>query len=141
MIWKMLKRAGLGFILGIAIGNIIACLFGSHVVAPALIEKIGSEQGAFLLQTLLSGVYGTVCFVGIGFYDIERWPLLASAVTHWALILLSYIPVAFYLCWIDTWKKVLHWAIYATAAYILVYCIILFIYRRQAKEMNDMMKK
>ncbi len=77
MIWKMLKRAGLGFILGIAIGNIIACLFGSHVVAPALIEKIGSEQGAFLLQTLLSGVYGTVCFLGIGFMILSAgrfWP-------------------------------------------------------------------
>ena len=60
MLKRTLQLAFTGFILGMAIGNIIAIVTsyaaGGEVLAfsPELLEKTGSAAAALLLQTLLS---------------------------------------------------------------------------------------
>ena len=87
MLKKTLKAAGIGFLLGIVIGNLIAFLTGNSdtggitFASAKLLEMAGGNAViAMLLQSLFSGLYGAVCFAGMSFYEIERMPLAGEDV-------------------------------------------------------------
>ena len=102
MLFKTLKRTGFGFILGMAVGNLIAALTGHpNVVSPQLLEMAGSLSAALLIQTLFSGVIGGVAWAGISLYDIERWSLLRAVSVHYTIIIAVFLPLAYYLGWYD----------------------------------------
>ena len=141
---KFLKYIGIGFLIGSAVGNIIALhpfLFGSKdltPVSPALTEKLGSAESAFLIQTLLSGRLGAVSFAGMLFYDRDDWPMILSAVIHWLLIMLFYFPIALYCGWIsEDPREMLIMALIMTAAYVLIWLFMFLHYRKQAEELNQ----
>ena len=142
MVWKILKRAGFGFILGMAVGNLIAALTGHpNIVSPALLEKTGSLSGALLRQTLLSGVIGFAAWAGISFYDIERWSLLRAVTAHYASIMIVFLPVAFYLGWIDGWAGALIMVAIMAVAHATVFFILCAYYKAQVREINQLLKE
>ena len=97
MIGRILKRAGIGFLLGSNIGNIIAyiCVCGKGpIVSSDLIASTGSESTAMLVQSLLSGVLGAIGVAGMCFYDIDEWSMLKTMVIHFAVIEAAFIPIA-----------------------------------------------
>ena len=70
MLRKTLVRAGLGFLMGMFVGNLIAVLTGGispDSFIPLTPQISGIAQGnmgvAFALQTFFSGLYGAVCFL------------------------------------------------------------------------------
>ena len=72
MLRKTLVRAGLGFLIGMFVGNLIAVLTGGispDSFIPLTPQISGIAQGnmgvAFALQTFFSGLYGAVCFAGM----------------------------------------------------------------------------
>ncbi len=140
---KIIKLAGIGFLIGIAVGNIIALfpfLSGKRdfvPVSPGLTEKLGSAESAFLVQTLLSGLLGAVSFAGMLFYERDDWTMLQSAVIHWLLIMLVYFPIALYCGWIsEEPREMLLMALIMTAAYALIWLFMYLRYRKQAEELN-----
>lgn len=78
MIGRSIKRIMLGFVIGMAVGNLIAAMFSyvpggdNLIVSELLLEKTGSESKAFLIQTLLSGVLGAVGMGGTVIYELEN---------------------------------------------------------------------
>ena len=68
---RLIKRMILGFLLGAAIGNLIAWFFGSYV-SSVLVARMGSVPAAILVQSLVSGLYGSFALTGTLFYDIEQ---------------------------------------------------------------------
>ena len=136
---KTLKRAGFGFILGMAVGNVLAALLGGgELVSPGLLARCGSLPGALLVQTLLSGVIGAASFAGIGLYDIEGWSLLRTAVVHDLLIEAVYLPVAFALGWVETAAEALLVSGCMTAVYLLVFLSLWAVYKAQVRELNEL---
>lgn len=108
MLVKTLKRACLGFIIGVFVGNIIAVLTGTSstggitFASKKLLEMAGgSPVISMLLQSLFSGLYGAVCFAGMSFYDTNRLPLAAATALHCALIVLLFIPISILLGWVS----------------------------------------
>ena len=106
MLAKTLKRAGIGFLIGVVIGDLIAFVTGtsstggvSFTSQQLLDMSGGSAVVAMLLQSLFSGLYGAVCFAGISFYDVDRLPLAAATALHCAAIVLLFIPVSLILGW------------------------------------------
>ena len=139
----LLQRCLYGFILGMAIGNVIAILTGSlsgehGMISLTLTKRLGSETTALLVQTLLSGVYGAISIGGMCIYDIEgkRFGLTASALLHYLLVMLSYIPIALYLNWLVTWQDVLLMAVMMTIAYAIVFLIMYARYKAEVRELN-----
>ena len=143
MLVKTLKRAGFGFFLGVAIGNLISALSGwpDSIVTGSLLERAGGLSAAVLWQTLLSGVLGAVSFGGVSFYDIESWPLLRIAIVHYLVIEAAYMPIAFALGWVTAAKEALLWALYSAGAYLIIFLIMCAIYRAQVKELNELNAK
>ena len=135
----ILKRAGLGFLAGVTVGNVITALTaGSGIVSAALLERAGSMSAAFLLQTLFNGIIGAASFAGTGFYDIEGWPLALAAVVHYAVIEAVYIPVGCFLDWFGSARDALIWVGLCAAAYLIIFLILWLIYRRQVRELNEL---
>lgn len=85
MLVKTFKRACIGFLIGILIGDMIAILTGTSssggisFTSKQLLDMAGgSAAAAMLLQSLFSGLYGAICFGGMSLYDAERLPLAAA---------------------------------------------------------------
>ncbi|MBR4622678.1 MAG: DUF3021 domain-containing protein [Ruminococcus sp.] len=139
MLGRVLKRAGLGFLLGMAMGDIIAYITftGSGMpVAPEFVDKVGSEAAAFLIQTVLSGLIGAAGVGGMLFYEIESWSMLRTMLTHFALISAVFLTVSRVLCWMTAVSEMLIMEGIMLAAYLIVWVIICAVYRAQVKDLN-----
>ena len=148
MILKTLKRAGIGFLLGIVVGNVIAHLtggFGSNALIPVsdiLLDRVGSNVlTAQAVQTLLSGVYGAICFAGISFYEIDRWPLALATAAHFLSMVLIYMPGALFLGWVEGLDSLLIMLCIQIVVFFIIWLIMWLIYKAQVKELNELNDK
>ena len=148
MLKKTLIRAGIGFLIGMVVGNVIAILTGSSATngitfaSVKLLEMAnGSAAVAMLLQSLFSGLYGALCFAGISFYEIERWPLALATFAHCAVIIITFIPVALLLGWVGSLIEILIIAGIQLIAFFIIWLSLYFGYKKQVRELNDMQKK
>ncbi len=147
MLRKTLVRAGLGFLIGMFVGNLIAVLTGGispDSFIPLTPQISGIAQGnmgvALALQTFFSGLYGAVCFAGISFYELERLPLALATAVHGLSIVLLFIPIAHLLGWETGVWDTLIMACCQLVGFIIIWLIMNAIYKKQVKELNDMQK-
>ena len=144
MLKTIAKRSGLGFLLGVIIGNgiaMITALPSSGAFCPvsqALLQQAGSLEAALFWQTLLSGLYGALCFGGTVLYDVERLPLAAASALHCGMIVLAYIPVSLLLGWVSSLTETLIILAIQLVVYVCIWLILYAIYKAQTKKLNDM---
>ena len=148
MLKKILKMAGIGFLLGIVIGNLIAFLTGNSdtggvTFAPQkLLDMAGGKAiVAMLLQSLFSGLYGAVCFAGMSFYEIERMPLAAATALHCALIVLLFIPISLFLGWVSKIETLLMISGIQLVCFFIIWLIMYAGFKKQVKELNELQEK
>ncbi|MBQ1453609.1 MAG: DUF3021 domain-containing protein [Ruminococcus sp.] len=148
MLKKTLKAAGIGFLLGIVIGNLIAFLTGNSdtggiTFAPQeLLDMSGGNAViAMLLQSLFSGLYGAVCFAGMSFYEIERMPLAVATALHCALIVLLFIPIALLLGWVSQIETQLMISGIQLVCFFIIWLIMYAGFKKQVKELNELQEK
>ena len=143
MLGKTIKRIVLGFFIGAVVGNAITALVGltgQGAFAPVtqtLTARAGGLIGALLLQTLFSGLYGAIAFAAIFLYDLERLPLALSSVLHCAVIVLTFVPVSLLMGWTSGVREALFMAGAQIVGYFLIWVVLFFIYRAQARKLND----
>ena len=147
MLKKVLALAGIGFLIGVVVGDVIAILTGTSSTGGITFtsEKLleiagGNAAAAMILQSLFSGIYGALCFMGVCFYDIERWPLALATAAHCAVIILVYIPVALLLGWVSGITEILIVAGIQFVAFFIIWLIMWLIYKKQVKELNELQK-
>ena len=147
MLKKTLKMAGIGFLIGIVIGDLIALLTGNGdtegitFASKQLLDMAGGNAViAMLLQSLFSGLYGAVCFAGMMFYEAERLPLAAATALHCATIILLFIPIALFLGWVSNITEILIIMSIQLVCFFIIWLIMWSIYKKQVKELNDMQK-
>ena len=140
MLKKTLKAAGIGFLIGMIVGNVIAFLTGNSgtggvtFASPQLLDMAGgSGTVAMLLQSLFSGIYGAVCFAGMSFYEIERMPLAAATALHCALIVLLFIPIALLLGWVSDIGTLLMISGMQLVGFFIIWLILYFGYKKQIR--------
>ena len=138
---RIFKRAGFGFITGIAVCSLITILSGSeNLVSGELVSKIGSMKGAQLLQALLSGLCGAVCMGGTVLYDVERLPLALSTLIHCLMCIVPYFLLSVFLHWVDGIGGAFILAGIQLAAFFAIWLILYFSYRRKIRELNEIQK-
>ena len=148
MLKKTLKMAGIGFLLGIVIGNLIAILTGNSdtggvTFAPQkLLDMAGGKAiVAMLLQSLFSGLYGAACFAGMSFYEIERMPLAAATALHCALIILLFVPISLCLGWVSKIETLLMISGIQLVCFFIIWLIMYAGFKKQVKELNELQEK
>lgn len=147
MLKKALKAAGIGFLIGVVVGNLIAILTGNSdtggvtFASQKLLDMAGGNGTvAMLLQSLFSGLYGAVCFAGMSFYEIERMPLALATALHCALIVLLFIPIALLLGWVSDIGTLLIISGMQLIGFFIIWLIMYFGYKKQIRELNEMQK-
>ena len=137
---RLTKRMILGFLLGAAIGNLIAWFFGSYV-SSVLVARMGSVPAAILVQSLVSGLYGSFALAGTLFYDIEQWSLTRSSVMHFLVIAVLYVPAAMFLGWADSATEILIVEGILLVAYFIIWLVIYLRYKKEVRSLNKMLNK
>ena len=143
---RLVGKLSLGFILGAISGNLIvlfinlAAKTGCLFATPTMIDSFGKE-GAVLLQSLFSGLYGLVCFGGTEFYRIEKWSLLKSTVAHLGCILVSFSIIGLLLGWIGFDLPSLLLLLSIVILFFLIWLIMRSIWKKNVREMNAELEK
>ena len=110
---KLIGRGVIGFPVGIAIGYVITVIISICIgdgffypVTPELVNKMGSELNAVLIQTGLSGIMGTGFAMASVIWEIDSWSLAKQS----GIYLRDYVPYLLF-CQLDApfdrWNSVL----------------------------------
>ena len=139
MLKKTLKLAGLGVLIGITVCNIITIAVSNDVpVTASLIERAGSMKAAFIIQTVLTGIYGALCMGTTVLYDAEKLPLAAASLIHCVICVCPFVPLSLFLGWSAGAVEVFIAAAMQTAGYFLIWLIIYLRYKKEIKDLNEM---
>jgi len=136
---KLCRYAGIGFLIGMILGNLIAWMTGS-IVSSALVERIGSRTGAILIQTLVSGLYGAATVSGMLLYEVEDWSLAKATIVHYLIVAVLYVPMALFLGWARNMTDILIVEGFQMIAFFLIWLIMCQRYKAEVKKLNELIK-
>lgn len=149
MFKKICKRSCLGFLLGIAIGYIISIItsliWGQGYYSPcvpSLVDMIGSEIGAVILQTLFTGLLGISFAASSVIWEIDNWSITKQTFVYFAITALTMFPIAYFTGWMEhTLIGFIIYFIVFTLIFIIVWLIQYVIYKKQIQAINQQIKK
>ena len=140
------RLAIIGFLVGMVVGNGITMSFASSsegisLVAAELADNLGYVP-AVIMQTIVSGIAGAVCFGGTYVYQSERYGILSATLIHMALAMCTMIPVANLLWWTDhTLEGSLLFLAFISTIYLLIWVSIYASYRAEIRKINEALEK
>ena len=105
---KIFLRSAVGFPIGVTIGYFITIIlsfaYGNGYYSPCvpeLIDKMGNEVNAVLLQTLLCGILG-IGFAGSSFiWEIEHWGITKQTGIYFLITSVIMMPIAYITYWME----------------------------------------
>jgi hypothetical protein len=105
---KIVSRVLYSFPIGIScsvgISLFLSLLFGEgkyYPFAAPLVSFTGSEVKAMLMQTILSGILGSV-FGGMSFiWEIERWSILKQTAVYFLSVSIPMMGISYLLYWME----------------------------------------
>ncbi|MEA4870367.1 MAG: DUF3021 domain-containing protein [Christensenella sp.] len=146
---EVLKRCLLGAPLGLAISSVITIAISLTVgdgryyaVVPSLINDMGSEINAVILQAVLSMIYGAA-WAGVSVvWDAEGWSLLRMTVVHLVITSLATLPIAYIARWMPhtVGGILLYFGIFF-AVYLAIWLSQYSAMKKRVKEMNEKIQK
>lgn len=146
---KIILRSLLGFPLGVFLGYTITILIsaiagnGNYVPCmPQLVEDMGSEIGAVLLQFILSGLLGTACAGGSAVFEMEHWGITKQTIVHFIVLSFSMLPIAYFSHWME--HSVVGFLLYFgvfISLYIVVWLIQYSVWKKRITQMNKKLRQ
>ena len=142
---EILKRCLFGAPVGMAISTIITILISLTVgdgryyaVVPALINDMGSEINAVIVQAVLSMVYGAAWAGASVVWDAEGWSLLKMTLVHLAITSLATFPIAYLARWMphNIGGILLYFGIFV-AVYLGIWVSQYSAMKRRIQQMNE----
>ncbi len=122
-----IKRALLGFPLGMAIGYTISIIFSLAfakgyygAVHPQLIETFGNEINAVVVQAILWGLSG---FIFAGFsviWEKDNWSLFKQTIIVFSVYLLTTMVVGYILKWFEI-------SLFQIIIFIMIFIFVFFV--------------
>ena len=104
---KFILKFAIGFSLGMLVCTIITSVITTNVINdgntyfcdPSFIDIFGNEIIAFIIQMIISGLYGAICIGGTVVYEIEEWSILKVTIIHFSITVSSFFITATILKW------------------------------------------
>lgn len=146
---KMLRCALLGFPLGVWIGYTITILVSLFLpdgayspVVPEMVQDMGSERTAVIVQYLLCGILGSASAAGTLIWQSEKLSILQQTVYHFLLLSITMLPTAYFCHWMEhSIGRVLGYVGIFAALYVSIWCGQMWGLRRRVKKMNERLKQ
>ena len=146
---EVIKRALLGFMIGVFIGQTILILESLnagdgnfYAVSTYLEAHSSSKLAAVIIQYLITGLIGMTFAAGSAIFELDNWSLLKQTIVH--LVVTSVVMyVAGYFCgWFPhTVASTLIWFGVFIVVYIIFWTSFFFYYRKKTREINASLKK
>ncbi|MCR4899467.1 MAG: DUF3021 domain-containing protein [Treponema sp.] len=149
MLKETIKRAVLGFMYGVFIGQtilIIESLFAGdgnfYAITPYLAAHTNTKLAAVIIQYFITGILGTTFAAGSIIFEMDRWSLLLQTVVHF-LITSVVMYFAGFLCgWFPhTALSTLAWFGIFIVVYIIFWASFYSYYKKKTREINESLKK
>ena len=146
---KMIMRGLLGLPTGIAIGFVITLIISACIgdgsfypVTPELIDTMGNELNAVILQTVLCAVMGVGFAAASVIWELDSWSLAKQSGIYFAIISVIMLPIAYVTNWMKhTALGVLSYVAIFVAIFIIVWLSQYLLWKRKIKKMNALVSK
>ena len=129
-------------------GDGVAMLTGSLsqgglvLVSDRLLSLTDDLVLAFIIQSLLSGLYGALVFAAMIFYELERWPLALATALHAVVVVGVFVPLSIFLGWSDgNPVGLIIMAGCQLVGFFIIWLIMNAIYKKQVKELNELQEQ
>lgn len=142
---KVMLRGLLGFPLGICLGYIITILlsliWGHGYYSPCvpdLIQTMGSETGAVVLQAALSGLLGAVFAMSSAIWEMENWSIVHQTGTYFAITAVTMMPIAYFTNWMEHSVAgfLLYFGIFV-GIFVFVWVVQYLIWKNKIRRLNE----
>lgn len=141
---KAVFRGMLGFPLGIAIGYVItifiSLIWGRGYYSPCvpqLIDEMGSEIRAVVLQAVLSGILGVAFAAGSVIWEMEQWSIAKQTGIYFLVSVLAMIPVAYITNWMEhTLAGFISYIAIFAAIFVIIWVVQYLIWKSKVRQMN-----
>lgn len=146
---KIALRSMLGFPLGLAIGYVITIII-SFVWAsgyyspcvPQLIDVMGSEINAVLLQALLCGILGSGFAAASVIWERDDWGIVKQTGIYFLIISVIMMPIAYATYWMEhSLKGILSYFGIFFIIFVIIWIVQYAIARRNVRKMNEILHR
>lgn len=146
---EAIKRAMLGFPIGIAVSAILTLLISTgvgdgsyHAFAPELAEKFGSEINAAAAQILLSGLLGAGCAAASVIWEIASWSIVKQTGIFFLILFAMMMSVAYLLNWMEHSVRgfVLYFLMFL-GVFVFSWITQYIVWKKKIRQLNEAMKK
>lgn len=146
---QIIKRGLFGFPVGIAIGFVITIIISVCVrdgnfypVTPELIETMGNEVNAVILQTVLCGIMGTGFAMASVIWELESWSLAKQSGIYFLIACIIMLPIAYIANWMEhSIGGFLSYVGIFVAIFIAVWLAQYLSWKRKIKKTNELVNK
>ena len=142
---EVAKRAILGFIYGVFIGQTILILESLmkhdgnfYYVAASLVQFAGTKLGAVIIQYFITGLIGTTFAATTVLFEMDSWSLLRQTIIHF-LITSIVMYIAGFMCgWFPhTVGSTLIWFGIFIVVYVIFWICFSSYYKNKVKKINE----
>lgn len=146
---QIFLRGFLGFPIGILIGYIITIVIslkwghGNYIPCiMELVEIMGSQINAVILQTLLCGLIGSSFSVSSLIWEVDKWSIFKQTGIYFSITSIVMMPIAYFLYWMEHsfWGVISYFGIFIVI-FIIVWIIKYCIWRIRIIKINKKLHK
>ncbi len=131
---KLLRKALIGFVLGMTIGAVFVVLAGkagAYLVAP----------GKAAVRLICCGLYGAGCLGGIALYRMDQISLLLATIIHYIIVMAGLLLLGLSFNW--NFSNGWVWLIFVayTTGFFMIWYISYLKGKKKARQMNEDLRK
>lgn len=146
---KIIMRGLFGLPTGIAIGFVITLIISACIgsgsfypVTPELIDTIGNELNAVILQTVLCAIMGMGFAAASVIWELDSWSLAKQSGIYFLIISVIMLPIAYVTNWMKhTVLGILSYVAIFAAIFVVVWLSQYLLWKRKIKKMNALVSK
>ena len=146
---KIIMRGLFGLPTGIAIGFVITLIISACIgngsfypVTPELIDTMGNELNAVILQTVLCAIMGVGFAAASVIWELDSWSLAKQSGVYFMIISVVMLPIAYVTNWMKhTILGVLSYVAIFADIIVVVWLSQYLLWKRKIKKMNALVSK
>lgn len=141
---KVILRGLFGLPVGIAIGFVITLLISICIgdgafypVTPELIQMMGNQLNAVILQTILCAILGGGFAMASVIWEIDSWSLAKQSGVYFLVISVVMLPIAYFANWM---KHSITGVLSYVGIFVMIFAAVwisqYLLWKRRIKKMN-----
>ena len=146
---QFIKRGIIGLPIGIAVGFVITLFISVCIgdgcfypVTLELIDTMGNELSAVILQTVLCGIMGAGFAAASVIWELDSWSLAKQSGIYFAIACVIMFPISYFANWMPhSTAGILSYVGIFVAIFVITWLVQYFVWKRKVKRMNDGVRK